>query len=134
MEPKLWINKIKFSDNSIIHFDNDDIVVLVGPNNAGKSATLKEASNYLISPKTPKKVVKSISFSKIGTSSDVINFVESISIKEYRSNPEPYYSGLGYGIYKPHIENWWDDIDNGISGLASVFVKYLHCCDQSYQL
>ena len=44
MATRIWINEITFSDNSTLQFEKDDIIVLVGPNNAGKSASLKEAA------------------------------------------------------------------------------------------
>src|ERR1035437_10174965 len=109
MEPKVWISKIEFSDSSKIDFDNNDIIVLVGPNNAGKSATLKEASNFLITKNTKAKVIKSISFSKSGSISDLNNFIESISIKEYSTNPEPYFKGLGFRIYGGSLNDWWNN-------------------------
>ena len=40
--PKLSFKTITFSDGTILELDNDDIVVFVGPNNAGKSAALRE--------------------------------------------------------------------------------------------
>ena len=38
MEPKIWIKKIKFSDDTVIEFESNDVIVIVGPNNSGKSA------------------------------------------------------------------------------------------------
>lgn len=40
--PTLVFETITFSDGSTLTFEDDDIVVFVGPNNAGKSATLRE--------------------------------------------------------------------------------------------
>ena len=125
MKPKVWISKVEFSDNSKIDFDNNDIIVFVGPNNAGKSATLKEASNFLITKNTKSKVIKSISFSKSGSISDLNNFIESISIKEYSTNPEPYFKGLGFRIYGGQINNWWNNLSEGIGELSKAFAKYL---------
>lgn len=47
METRIWISKIEFNDNQKINFDKNDITVFVGPNNAGKSASLKEAAKLL---------------------------------------------------------------------------------------
>ena len=41
MEPKAWVKSITFSDNTTIQLAEDDVVVVVGPNNSGKSATLR---------------------------------------------------------------------------------------------
>jgi ABC-type multidrug transport system ATPase subunit len=99
MTPKLWSEKIEFSDGSIVTCGKNEIIVFVGPNNAGKSATLKEASNLLSSKNLKGKVIRSISFGKEGTISDLTRFIESISIKEITANSEPWYKGLDYRVY-----------------------------------
>ena len=38
----LTFEEITFSDGTLISLEPDDVVVLVGPNNAGKSAALRE--------------------------------------------------------------------------------------------
>jgi ABC-type multidrug transport system ATPase subunit len=45
MATKVFVNSVQFNDGSILTFEKNDIVILVGPNNAGKSASLKEISN-----------------------------------------------------------------------------------------
>jgi len=125
MEPKIWIKKIKFSDNTTIEFESNDIIVIVGPNNSGKSASLKEVSNFLKTQNTKSKVIKSIEFSKSGSDSDLIVFLEKISKKEHTSNPSPYYNGMGYRIYEPHAKQWWNNISSGIGNLSNVFSKNL---------
>jgi ABC-type multidrug transport system ATPase subunit len=44
---KLWISELVFNNETKITLDKNEIVVFVGPNNAGKSATLKDAVNFL---------------------------------------------------------------------------------------
>jgi energy-coupling factor transporter ATP-binding protein EcfA2 len=125
MEPKIWIKKITFSDNNTIEFESNDIIVIVGPNNSGKSASLKDASNLLKTQNTKSKVIKSIEFSKSGTESDLIAYLEKISKKEFTSNPEPHYNGMGYRIYGGAAKDYWNDISSGIDNLSDVFSKNL---------
>lgn len=40
--PSLSFESITFSDGQTLNFDSDEIIVFVGPNNAGKSAALRE--------------------------------------------------------------------------------------------
>lgn len=54
------INSIVFNDNSTIELDDDSIVVLVGPNNAGKSQSLKDIYDLCHYGSTATRVVKSI--------------------------------------------------------------------------
>ncbi|WP_179354322.1 ATP-dependent nuclease [Winogradskyella vidalii] len=125
MEPKIWISKITFSDNTTIEFESNDIIAIVGPNNSGKSASLKEASNFLKTQNTKSKVIKAIEFSKSGSDSELIEYLEKISKKEYTTNPEPYYNGMGYRIYGGSVKSWWNNVSSGIDNLSIVFSKNL---------
>ena len=48
--PKVYIKKIEFNneENEALELNHDDIVVFVGPNNVGKSRTLKDLRNDII--------------------------------------------------------------------------------------
>jgi hypothetical protein len=125
MEPKVWISEISFSDSTTIQFDKNDIVVFVGPNNAGKSVALKEAAFLFYKNNRPTKVIKSIKFSKDGSGTELIDFLEKSSIIDYGSNRLPSYKGLGFDIYKGNVEGWWGNLSDGIESLASFFSKSL---------
>ena len=44
---QVWIDALTFNDGNTVKLAKNDIVVLVGPNNAGKSATLRESEQLL---------------------------------------------------------------------------------------
>jgi ABC-type branched-subunit amino acid transport system ATPase component len=59
------VNELHFSDGSVITLSAHDIVVLVGPNNAGKSAALREIVTLVDSPNLSDpncKVLKGLGF------------------------------------------------------------------------
>ena len=60
MSVRTWLSTIKFSDQTIIDLEKDDIIVIVGPNNAGKSASLKEMAALLQNKSKDSKVVHDI--------------------------------------------------------------------------
>ena len=93
MSTRIWIEQLEFSDGSVIEFGKNDIVVFVGPNNAGKSASLKECAGLLRSRNKPKnKVIKKLITGTEGTKEDLIRFLEKTSRKHYnQNNEEPYY-------------------------------------------
>lgn len=125
MTPKIWIEKIKFSDNSEISFDQNQITVFVGPNNAGKSATLKELNSLSVQKNREGKVVKDFSIHKEGDYNDLLEFVQKYSIEKYNgSNPEPHYSGYKYNLYKGSLSHFWNQ-SNGLSELQPMFVNLL---------
>lgn len=125
MKSRIWLSEIEFSDMSKIPLEKNDIVVLVGPNNAGKSATLKEATKLIRQKNEKGKVLLNITIEKSGEASDLIGDIDSFSIKQWRGNPEPHYQGLGYNIYAPAINNSWINSQNGIGDLYPVFVNSL---------
>jgi len=125
MANRIWLSSIEFSDSTKISLDKDDIVVFVGPNNAGKSATLKEAAKMLKDKVDKGKVLKDIIIEKEGTETELIDFIESFSIKHFSGNPEPFYRGYGYDFHKSHVTGSWTDYKNGVKGLFSIFVSVL---------
>lgn len=125
METRIWISKIEFNDNSKIDFDKNDITVFVGPNNAGKSASLKEAAKLLRRKNDKGIVLKNITIEKEGDEADLFSFIESHSKKNFQNNPEPHYQGYGFNIYMPHIKSYWANYKEGVNDLFPVFVNIL---------
>lgn len=130
MNTRIWISKLDFNDGSTIELGKNDITVFVGPNNAGKSASLKESATLLRQKNNKGKVLKDISIEKTGELSDLISFIESFSQKHFSTNPEPHYQGFGYNIYAGHMSNYWSRYDSGLNDLFSVFVSSLSTEDR----
>jgi ABC-type lipoprotein export system ATPase subunit len=122
---KVWISEIEFSDKSIISVDENDIVVIVGPNNAGKSATLKEAAKMLRQKNDKGKVVLNININKSGSNEELVSHIGQFSQKTFQGNPEPYLQGFNFNIYQGSLQSYWNNSDNGISELTNIFVNTL---------
>lgn len=125
MITRAWISEIIFSDNTKITIDKNDIVVLVGPNNAGKSASLKEAATLLRTKNNKGKVLKDITIDKEGDETELISFLDSFSKKEFANNPLPTYQGYKFSIYESSAKGNWNNFQNGLSELVTVFVNTL---------
>lgn len=124
MIPKIWIEKIKFSDNSELTFAPNQITVFVGPNNAGKSASLKEINILTRQKNREGKVVRDFVLKKEGTPEDLFNFIKEFSILHNTNNPEPHYNGYKYSLYGGSIKNYWNQ-ENQLSELQPVFINLL---------
>ena len=72
--PSVTFASVTFSDGTTIELDPADAVVLVGPNNAGKSLALRELDDYLIG-NSDTTVLESIKLRKTGTKEDFDAFV-----------------------------------------------------------
>ena len=62
--PKIWISELCFNDGTKVEINQDDLVILVGANNSGKSATLKEINSLIKMKGNKTKVLESVSFLK----------------------------------------------------------------------
>ena len=74
--PQLFFETITFSDSTTLTLDEDDIVVFVGPNNAGKSAALRELERWVARSETG-LVIKNAKIIKNGTRDDLKAYLEA---------------------------------------------------------
>mgnify|MGYP004657076921 FL=1 len=79
--PSISVEKIKFNDETSIEFKNDDIVLLVGANNVGKSRTLKDLKDDLNDLSKPKVIVDEVVYKSLDFSSSQLKdyFEKNIS-------------------------------------------------------
>ncbi|ANQ52772.1 ATP-binding protein [Flammeovirga sp. MY04] len=125
MKPRIWISKIEFSDTTELEFEKNQITVFVGPNNAGKSATLKELNLLTRSTNNNCVVLKNMNLEKDGTEEELLEFLKSNSMAQKdNSNPEPFYLGLKYRIYGGNLDAYWNN-RQGLNDMQSLFVSYL---------
>ena len=108
LKPSLSFETVTFSDGTCLSFEADEIVVFVGPNNAGKSAALREMES-LVARNNVHTVIKAATFRKSGTASDLTAYLEKFATKS-GGNTNLTYSGLGYKI--PHSHTSYFDNAN----------------------
>ena len=124
MGVRFWLKEFEFSDKTKINLEKNDIVVLVGPNNAGKSASLKEILGLIKANHFKGKVVKSIDIAKEGSEVDLFSLISSKSIID-DSNNQPLYSGFGFSFYKSVAKSNWDNYKAGIQQISPLFCNLL---------
>jgi energy-coupling factor transporter ATP-binding protein EcfA2 len=122
---KIWLSKIEINDGTEIILEKNDIVVFVGPNNAGKSASLKEINLLLIANNKTGIIIKDIEIENEGTVDELITFMGGFSKIKYGSNPRPHYEGYGYNIYEDNAKGAWSNYKNGLGQLHQIFVNLL---------
>ena len=92
--PSITFETITFSDGTPIELGPTDVVVLVGPNNAGKSVALHELEEHLAGL-SQGKVVNSVEIFKSGTAADFSKFVEK-NLSSDIQNGNRRYRGYGF--------------------------------------
>lgn len=116
-----YISKIKFNNGEEVQINKDDIVIFVGPNNAGKSQSLKDIFK-LSSIKQPSVVVSDITITKYN--SKLSSLLERISIGSSNGRSTAY-QVLGYSyVITKHTE---DDflLDASFKDFRNLFVVNL---------
>ncbi len=82
-----YISKIHFNDETYVDIQQNDIIIFVGPNNAGKSQSLKDIY-ALSSNKFPTTVVSDIAITKYAT--QIKDLLDSISPKQPKGSYTSY--------------------------------------------
>ncbi|MBN2881781.1 ATP-binding protein [Candidatus Woesearchaeota archaeon] len=125
MATKIWISEITFSDDSTLQFDKNDIIVFVGPNNSGKSASLKESAMLLKTKKQKGKVLKDIIIEKEGDEIELFSLLDKSSTKSYNNPSQILYQGLGFNIWENTVKSNFSNYTNGVGELLNLFVNLL---------
>lgn len=119
--PGLSFQTITFSDGTILTLDEDDIVVFVGPNNAGKSAALRELETWVAWSRS-EAVIKNATMRKLGTQSELRAYLEANAQKS--GPPEAlHYGGIGFNIHHSHLAFFDHDTDRHL--VAPFFARRL---------
>lgn len=133
MKSKAWVKEIIINDGTRISLDSNDIVVIVGPNNAGKSALLKEINTLLQNNlSTNSIIIKSLTYNFDGSREDLMSFLKENSDEYFHAGSErPYYRGLRFNFHESNVkdDNVWNNITllkKGLSSIHPIFVNLLN--------
>ena len=118
VRPSVTFESITFSDGTTIRLDPADVVVLVGPNNAGKSAALRELDSAFNNRPTL-TVLQSYQPLIAGNPDDFVSFVNKHAYIR-RTGGSIHYSGYQWGFSvrdSSVIRQWWPDRIHDVKGL-----------------
>lgn len=125
--PSTHISGLIFNEGTRISLDENDIILVVGPNNSGKSATLMGIHQKLNSPASVSPIIQAIELSKEGNIDDLNRWLKSFAKylpnEAYPTNPG--YSGFGISIYKGDVDAGWQQQINALGQLTRFFCHIL---------
>ena len=123
--PAIWFDRITFSDGTEISLDLGDVVVLVGPNNAGKSAALQDLRTLNGNRLYSGRVIRSVGFRQQGSLDDVINLL--VEIGSLRVQGDHFFCVPGRTPYtRARLSGEWDSMDDRHQpAFRSVFCQHL---------
>ena len=77
MDIEFWINSLEFKNGLNINLEKNSIVVFVGPNNSGKSRTLREILQLSKNNSSNNLILDSLKISANGDEHDFLKRIES---------------------------------------------------------
>lgn len=124
MPPRVWISDVTFSDDRTLQLGPKDVLVIVGPNNAGKSAALRALRDKVANPAQDSPVVKSLTIAREGTSADVEAWLHSFAQQQNPSGGNPAYFAYGAGVHRSALGQW-NIPAHSLGSLTRFFVHLL---------
>ncbi len=121
IRPRLSFETLTFSDGTTLNLDENDIVVFVGPNNAGKSAALRELEAW-VARSTAGLVVKSATLRKVGNQSDLRAYL-NVHAQKTSKGGSIQFGGIGYNIHELNLHYYDQPSDR--HPVATFFAKRL---------
>jgi predicted ATPase len=126
METRVWIEKLRFNDGNEFHFDANDIVVVVGANNCGKSTLLLEMLN-VASQKPWLKNARMLTDFELKNSGSVENLVSDLKARAFKTTLDSLgdiFQGYKFKTYESSAKIHWREFNSlGLGQLLEFFLK-----------
>ncbi len=95
------------SDGSTVPVPRGGVVAFVGPNNAGKSLSLREIHAHLVQQQMPPRAVRSVSVSKEGAAEELVEWLDEHCHKTWSGGQEVYSRAGGGSVVQSNAISWW---------------------------
>jgi len=116
--PSITFESLTFSDGTVITLEPKEMVFFVGPNNAGKSAALRDIEAH-IGPRYEGTVIKTAKRRRVGAIDELLKIVEVNT--RIAGNPQsPQYVGAGINLFVTNLEHHWN---NDLTPLRPLFCQ-----------
>lgn len=131
---RIAISRLAFSDGTAVELGEDDVVLIVGPNNAGKSATLRAIRDKFQNPAVQSPVLEQVATSRRGTLTELLEWLGLWAIRNTDAQPaNPLYHAVGASVYQSQIQYEWERTDGQLSSISRWFCHML-TADERLQL
>jgi hypothetical protein len=124
--PSVSVSELVFSRGTTIKLNVGDVVVIVGPNNGGKSATLRAIRDKIADPKVESPIVTSLLTARTGSSDDVAAWIPTIARRNKQLKRQDVYDGFGTSVSIDNARNVWSSRrHDGFQSLGRFFCHLL---------
>lgn len=126
LTPRVAISSLTFSDGTDVPISPNDVVLVVGPNNAGKSAGLRAIREKLQNAAHKSPVLQSLQIQRTGSVDEFSSWLLGWTVRQMESPPDnPIYQALGHALHRSQAHSEWQRADNVLGGLARWFCHLL---------
>lgn len=124
MKTEFWLESLEFKNSLIVNLKKNSIVVFVGPNNSGKSQTLREISQLAKGPKINNLILESLTIKASGDAEDFLKRIES----RRKDRTYLYYeNNHNAGMDANNLKDYWNRLvkgdQNSSMGVSNFLVK-----------
>jgi energy-coupling factor transporter ATP-binding protein EcfA2 len=123
-DPTVHVRKATFSDGTQLEFGANDIVVFVGPNNAGKSQALRDLRGLPGGRGFPSVVIKQLALSLQGSRQDVERYIAERGKRVENSSSYVYHIN-GAQVHSSWGHMWENGKHSDLQQLTSLFFHHL---------
>jgi ABC-type uncharacterized transport system ATPase component len=108
MKLEAWIREIEFQNGLKLELDCDAVLIVVGPNNSGKSSVLADVRTLLDGEPRKLVVLRQLALQRVTT------------VKEMKAELQPFlnrqgrYDAPGANFMPRHLDEWWSRDDHPI--------------------
>lgn len=132
--PRVAITSLTFSDGTKVPISSNDVVLVVGPNNAGKSAGLRAIRDKLQNAAHKSPVLQNLEIQRTGSLDVFKNWLSGWTVKHFDSPPDnPIFQALGHALHQNQAHSEWQRSDH-ILGQLSRWFCHLLSADERLQI
>ncbi|MCT8126603.1 AAA family ATPase [Alishewanella sp. BS5-314] len=124
--PRVAITSLTFSDDKTVPIAVNDVVLVVGPNNAGKSATLRAIRDKLQNGAHKSPVLQSLEIQRTGSLDAFKVWLSGWTVQQFGSPPDnPIFQALGHAVHQSQAHTEWQRSDHILGQLSRWFCQLL---------
>ena len=132
--PRVAITSLTFSDATSVTVAANDVVLVVGPNNAGKSAGLRAIRDKLQNAANTSPVLQSLEIQRTGSLDLFKSWLSGWTVQQFGSPPDnPILQALGHAMHQSQAHSEWQRSDH-ILGQLSRWFCHLLSADERLQI
>jgi hypothetical protein len=120
---RLSISSFTMSDGTSVSVPPGGIVVFVGPNNSGKSVSLRDIAGRVFQQQQAPRAVVDVRIEKEGSTEDLIQWLEKNCHKGQASGQTVYSRANVSQVYEGNLVSWWDS-GPPFHALGSMFMFF----------